>query len=69
MEEIRNLFKILGGKPEGKTLLGRPRLTQEDNIKTDLRKLEWEDADRMHLAQDKEKWLAVLNSVRNLWVP
>jgi hypothetical protein len=57
------------GKPEGKRPLGRPRLTRlVDNMKTDLREIGWDGMDWIDLAQDKEKWRALLNAVMNLWV-
>jgi len=64
MGKIRNAY-ILVGKLEGKKSLGRPRLRWEDNIRMDLR----EGLDWMHLAQDRDKWRAVLNTVMNLKIP
>jgi hypothetical protein len=57
MEEIRNSYKILVGKREG---LGRPRSSWDDNIRMDLGGKGW-----MHLAQDRDKWWAVVNTVMN----
>jgi hypothetical protein len=47
---MRNAYKILVGKPEGKKALGRPRRRWEDNIRMDLRGIGWEGVDWMHLA-------------------
>jgi hypothetical protein len=60
----RNAYRILVGKPEGRRPLGRPRRRWVDNIKTDLKEIEWVD-----LAQDKDHWRALVNTVMNLRVP
>jgi hypothetical protein len=57
------------GKPEGNIPLGRPSRRWVDNIRMDLGKVEWGDADRIGLAKDRNRWRAVVNSVLNLWVP
>jgi hypothetical protein len=49
--------------PEGKRPLGRPRYRWEDNIKMDLGEICWEGMDWMHLAQNGDKWQAVVNTV------
>jgi hypothetical protein len=54
MGEMRNVYNILVGKPEGNRPLGRPTLRWEDNIRMDLREIGWEGVDYMHLAQDKD---------------
>jgi hypothetical protein len=69
MGEMRNAYKMLVGKPEVKRPLGRPRRRWDDNIGTDLRKTGWEGVDRIHLAQDRDHWWAVVNTVMNLRVP
>jgi hypothetical protein len=51
--DMRNAYKILVGKPEGKRLLGRPRCRREDNIKMDLRKIGFGGVDWICLAQDR----------------
>jgi hypothetical protein len=56
----------LVGKPEGKRPLGRRRRRWEYNIIMDLRKIAWEDVDWIHLAQDRDQWWAVVNTVTNI---
>jgi hypothetical protein len=67
--EKRNAYRFLAGKPEGKRPLGRPRLRLVDNIRMDLGKLVWSDVDWIGLAQDGNRWRALVNSVTNLRVP
>jgi hypothetical protein len=57
------------GKLEGKIPLGRPRRRWVDNIKIDLRERGWDGIDRINLAQDRNKWRALVNTVMNLRVP
>jgi hypothetical protein len=57
------------GKPEGKSPLGRPRRRWVANIKTDLLEIGWGGVDWIGLAQDRNKWRALVNSVMNLRVP
>jgi hypothetical protein len=57
------------GKPEGRRPLGRPRPRWEDNIKMDLREVGWEGIDWIDLAQDRDRWRALVYTVMNLWVP
>jgi len=54
MGDMRNAYKILVGKPEGKRPLGRPRPRWKDNIRMDVRKMGWEGVDWLHLAQDRD---------------
>jgi hypothetical protein len=67
--EKRNAYRILVGKPEGKRPLGRPRRRWEDNIRMDLRETGWDDMDWIDLAQYRDQWKAVVNTVMNLRVP
>jgi hypothetical protein len=67
--EKRNAYRILVGKPEGKRPLGRPRRRWVDNIRMDLGEVGWGDVDWIDLAQDRNRWRAVVNSVLNLRVP
>jgi hypothetical protein len=69
MGEKRNAYSILVGKPEGKRPLGRPRRRWVDNIKTDLRVIGWDGMDWINLAQDRDQWRALVNTVMNLRVP
>jgi hypothetical protein len=57
------------GKPEGKRPLGRLRHRWVDYIKIDLREKEWDGMDWIDLAQDKDQWRALANTVMNLRVP
>jgi hypothetical protein len=57
------------GKPEEKSPLGRPRLRWVDNIKTDLRERGWDGMDWIDLAQDRDQWRTLVNTVMNLLVP
>jgi hypothetical protein len=63
MGEIWNAYNILVGKLEGKRPLGRPRRRWEDNVRVDLREIGWECMDWMHLAQDRDHWLPLVNTV------
>jgi hypothetical protein len=69
MEEKRNAYMLLVGKPEGNRPLGKPRRKWVDNIRMDLGEVGWGDVDWIGLAQDKNRWRALVNSVLNLWVP
>jgi hypothetical protein len=69
MGETRNAYRILVGKPEGKRPLARPRRRWVDNIKMDLREIGWVDMDWMELAQDRDQWRALVNTVMNHRVP
>jgi hypothetical protein len=64
--EKRNAYRILVGKPKGNKPLGRPRCRWVDNIKMDLRDIGWGGMDWIDLAQDRDQWTAVVNTVMNL---
>jgi hypothetical protein len=69
MGEKGNAYRLLVGKPEGKRPLGRPRRRWVDNIRIDLGEVGWGDVDWIGLAQDRNRWRALVNSVLNLRVP
>jgi hypothetical protein len=69
MGETRNAYRILVGKPEGKRSLRRPRRRWVDNIKIDLGERGWDGADWIDLAQDRDQWRALVNTVMNFRVP
>jgi hypothetical protein len=65
----RNAYRFLVGKLEGERPLRRPRRRWEDNIRIDLRETGWGGIDWIDLAQDRDQWRALVNTVMNLWVP
>ena len=68
MGEGRGVHRVLVGKPEGKRPGGRPRRRWEHNIKIDLQEV-GRGGDWMELAQDSDRWRAIVNTVMNLQVP
>ena len=69
MEQFRNAYRVLVGKPEGKRPLGRPRRSWEDNVKMDLRKVGCDPGEWIDLAEDGDQWRAYVRAVMNLRVP
>ena len=69
MEEGRGVHKVLVGKPEGKRPFGRPRYRWKDNIKMGLKEVGCRDMDWIELAQERDRWRAVVSAVMNLRVP
>jgi hypothetical protein len=69
MGEKRNAYRLLVGKLEGKRSLRKPRRRWVDNMRMDLREVGWGDVDWIGLAQDRNRWRALVNSVLNLRVP
>ena len=69
MGEERGVHRVLVGKGEGKRPLGRPRRRWEDNIKMDLQEVGGCCEDWMELAQDRDRWRALVDTVMNLRVP
>jgi hypothetical protein len=67
--ERRGVYRILVGKPEGKKPPGRPRLRWVDNIKIDLQEVGCGSMDWIELAQDRDRWRALVNEVMNLRIP
>ena len=68
MGEGRGVYRVLVGKPEGKRPLGKPRRRWEDNTKMDLQEV-GRGVDWIELAQDRDRWRALVNAVTNLQVP
>jgi hypothetical protein len=66
-EEI-NVYMVLMGRLEGKRPLGRPRRRWENGIRMDLREIGWGSVDWIQLAQNRDRWRALLNTVMNLRV-
>jgi hypothetical protein len=66
MGERRNAYRILVGKPEDKRPLGRPRRRWTNNIKMHLREIGWDGTDWIDLAQDRDQWRALVNTIMNL---
>jgi hypothetical protein len=69
MGEERGVYRVLMGKPEGRRPLGRPRRRWEDNIRMNLREVGCGCVDWMELAQDRDRWRALVSAVINLRVP
>ena len=65
----RGVHRVLVGKPEGKRPLGRPRRRWEDNIKIYFQEVGGGSGDWMELAQDRDRWRALVSTVMNLGVP
>ena len=69
MGEDRGVHRVLVGKPEGKRSLGRPRRRWEDNIKMDLQEVGGGRGDWMELTQDRDRWRALVGTVRDFRFP
>jgi len=66
--EGRGVHRVLVGKPEGRRPMGRPRCRWKDNIKTDLQEVGGGFGDWMELAQDRDRWWALVSTVMNFRV-
>jgi hypothetical protein len=69
MGDRKGAYMVLVGRPERKRSLGTPRCRLEDNIKMDLQEVGWGATDWIELAQDRDRWWALVNVVMNLQVP
>jgi hypothetical protein len=69
MGERRGAYRVLVGKPEGRRPRERPRRSWEDKITVDLREVGWAGMDWINVAQDRDRWRALVNAVMNLRVP
>jgi hypothetical protein len=69
MEEIRNAYRILVGKPQGKRPLGRPRRRWVASIKIDVTEIGWDGMNWIDLAQNRDQWRALMNTLMNLRFP
>jgi hypothetical protein len=65
----RTVYRILVGKPEGERPLGKPRRRWVDDIKMDLREIGWNGMDWIDLAQNRDQWLGLVNTVMKHRVP
>jgi len=63
MGDSRGVYRVLEGKPVGKRPLGKPRRRWEDNIKMDVQEVGCGDMDWIDVAQDRDRWLALVNAV------
>jgi len=69
MGQGRGVYRVLVGKPEGRRPVGRPRRRWEDNIQMDLQEVVEGCGDWMDLAQDRDRWRALVSTAMNLRVP
>jgi hypothetical protein len=67
MGESKGVYKVLVGRPEGMRPLGRPRHRWKDNINMDLQEVRCEGMDWIYLADDRDRWRALLNSAKNIF--
>jgi hypothetical protein len=68
MGEGKGAYRILVGRLEGKRPLERPRHRWEDNIKMDLQEVGWEGVDWIDMAEDRDRWRAVVKAIMNIQV-
>ena len=65
----KGICRVLVGKPEGKSPLGKPRHRWEDNFKVDLKEIGWKGVGWIDLTRDRDRWRAIINMLKNLCVP
>jgi hypothetical protein len=66
--DMKSVCKILIRKPEGKSPIGRPVCRWKDDIKTDIKEIVWKVVNLIYVAQNRDRWRALLNTVMNLLV-
>jgi hypothetical protein len=69
MGKVRDVYRVLVGRPEGKKPLGRPRRRWENHIKMDLREIVIDETNRIRLPQDRVQWRAFVNTAMNVRIP
>jgi hypothetical protein len=69
LREKRSEYIMLTGKPEGKRPLGRTKRRWVDNIRVDLGETRWDDVDWIDMAQDRDQWRDLVNTLMNLRIP
>jgi hypothetical protein len=69
MGDRRGAYRVLVGKPEGKRPFGKPRLSWRDDIRIYLKQVDWQIVNWIDLAQDMDRWPALVNTVMNIRVP
>jgi hypothetical protein len=69
VEERKNVYRVLVRNPEGKRPVGTRRHKWDDDIKVDLREIVWGGMDWIDLAEDRDQWRALVNTIMNLRVP
>jgi hypothetical protein len=68
MGNMKNTYGVLVAKLEGKRPHGRPRRSLKDNVRMYLKEIGWEGVDWLHLAQNRDQWRALMNTIMNLRV-
>jgi hypothetical protein len=69
MGDGRGVYRVLVGKPEGKSPLGRPRCRWEDNVKADLQEVGFGGMEWIQLTKDRDRWRVIVSGVMNCRVP
>ena len=69
MGDRRVEYRVWVGRPDGKRPLERSRPRWDDNFKMDLQQMEWGGVDWVDVAQDRDRWRALVHAATNFWVP